>query len=284
MTLTILPLADAMPGPGFARTRTAATSTPTPDELDWLGIVPADVLPDGYADALIHQQALLARVREVDEPIAVMEARLAADARDLNIPPAKLARLAARLNTLRTVRAALPPIPTFDESFHRPVIDALAARWPIVSLGAPPMFAAEVAHHVLQHSRQRPPMSEEKDRQALSLFEELCSRGARLHGQAAALRGPLVERIDDRVRGMLAYGRELEEFARVAEASRRFIDAVDGERMFFQSAHQCPLLGGQVVKFEPIPFGTAWSLDWALAGNGRPPVAGGNARPALAGV
>jgi hypothetical protein len=241
---------------------------------DWLDLIPEGYAPDGYGAAVAAEQVSTARLREVDETLQRLDAALRTGAADPDVAPRKLARLALQANAWRTVREAMPPATSVPAEMHLEVVRAFTSRWPDISPGRPPMFAAEAVHYVIAHAQHRgvPPVAVGLDLQALETFERVTAAGAKLTAAARVLAGPLTEPIENRVRAVIDFGEQLRQHAQLAAAMREVIAANDTERIASGAAHVCPLWGNATVTLEPIPASVAWTFQSALNGDGRPPV------------
>lgn len=249
------------------------------DSLDWLALVPAEAMPDGYEDAVRAEHLASERIDDVAAKVNGLQSKLNGAVAKAAMPFSRLSQMAMELNAARTVLGAMPPVSRVPDEAHKAMLNSLAARLPLITLGAPPAYAAEVVHHVFSHSKERPPLGSDDDLRAVELFEDLVRASVKLHQQSQLLRSgladphaPLTTPVSHVVRAMVAQEQELLRHAQVVRAARELIDAVDGQRVSYGRSHRCRLWAGGRPVFEPIPFGSAWTLEWALAGNGRPPI------------
>lgn len=245
------------------------------DPFAWLDLIPEDVeVPAGYREALLAERAAAARHEQIGRSIAAAEAVVAAGAADAELDPARLVGAASNLSGLRVIREFLPPIPVVPDVVHEAIAAGLALRVPDLSPGRPPLAAIDTLHHIIVHSGQRelPPVIAPQDRDAVKVFEAACAAGISVVRTANALAQPLHGPLADRVRAWADFrAGALAEHVRILVALRQSVDAIDAERIASGRAHRCPLWGGATVDYDRVPAGVAWSVEWAMRGNGRPP-------------
>lgn len=261
------------------------TMIETDDGLSWLDLAPAGTIPDGYREALRDAHADDARHASVRAEIARLEGVLREACADREVAPQRLVAAASDLAAWREVWAAMPASRAVPAEVDEAIAAALAATGlPDLSPGTPPLAAADALHHVIAHPRELPPMITERDAEAISTFEAVAAEGVRVRAAVDALRGPLNGTpLASRVRAWheLREGALAEHRATIT-ALRMLIEDTDAERVESGRAHRCRQWGGSLVALDPVPAGVAWCLEWALAGNGRPPHAAAPWRPANA--
>lgn len=255
------------------------------DVFGWLDLVPDGVeIPDGYREALEAEHAAAARRAVVEAGLSTAERAMHVAVNDLAVDPGRVLPVAVDVAAWERLLGALDPVPTIPPEVHQAIAAGLARQMPDLSPGRPPQGAIDTLHHIIVHSQQRelPPDIGDRDREALQAFEAVCAAGVGVHRTAQALAQPLGTRpLEERVQAWHDFRTgPVAEHLKIIAALRVAVDTIDAERVESGRAHRCRLWSGATVDYDPIPPGIAWSVEWALQGNGRPP----RAARSLAGV
>ena len=255
------------------------------DPFGWLDLIPSEVqIPDGYRDALVAERAVTARRGVVEAALAAAEAAMGAAANDPNVEPHRVLAVATDAGAWQRILGAMGAPATIPAEVHETIASGLALRVPDLSPGRPPLGAVDTIHHVIVHSEHRelPPVIGERDQEALKAFVAVCAAGVDVVRTANALAQPLGGHpLADRVRAWHEFRvGPLADHLKIIAALRQAVDAIDAERIESGRAHRCRFWAGATVDYDPIPAGIAWSVEYAMQGNGRPP----RAARSLAGV
>ena len=242
-------------------------------DLEWIALVPADILPSSYEETA----AMAARDAAIRQAVA---ARIGSDELHVKLviddpgrSPLEALDIATELAGLREILQSLPATVVPAEWDQR-IAEGLAATLASVDVGAgrPPVYVSDVIHCLREHPRDIPPVPGPRDLETLQLFEQLCATTPRIHATLIALRQPLSGPIAGRVQSWHHFTSDaLPTHLQTVEAVRGLIAEVDAERLERGIAHRCPRWGGSpCAALDPVPSDVPWTLDWPLTGNGRP--------------
>ena len=234
-------------------------------------------VPSEYLAALEHRAAISARHETARARVAELRGQVNAAAADLGCDLESLAGVAGALHAWQQIAAAVPVVPDVDETVADQVVAELIATLPDLAPGRPPVYAAELQHHVIEHSRELPPVPVGNDHDTLEIFERVAAAGVAVEATRRALAAPLNGApLGQRVHAIcdFADGAHAEQ-AQLVQMLQRLVAETDTARLASPRVHRCALFSGATVTVDPVPAGVAWTLEWALAGNGRPPVAAG---------
>lgn len=242
-----------------------------PDELGWLRLVPSGLIDAGYVTRALERLQVAERHSEVSTLLAEWDER----ARDLvagGCSPLDFARssVVAEAAGLRAFAARLPAIPPRD-SQDEIVAELLGQRVPVISAGPPPLYAAEMLHHLEAHSQDRslPPAPFGHDLEVLGIYETLAAATPDVWRTAQAFRVPLNgSELRHRVESWHAWTTGgLVDWLRAVELVAGHVADHDRRRIESGRAHACRLWSGaHCSNLDPPAGSDAWTLAEAAAG------------------